>query len=1047
MAFGVVQLRDTRIDVLPEFSPVTVRVQTDALGLSAEEVEQLVTVPIEQDLLAGVSWLDRIESKSVPGLSFIEMTFKPGTKLYRARQVVQERISQAAGLPNVSKPPQMLQPRSSSSRMAMVSLTSKKLSAVQLGVLARFSIRPRLLSVPGVSNVAVWGQRERQLQVLVDPKKLRDKKVTLEQVITSTGNALWVSPLTFLEASTPGTGGFIDTANQRLSIQHNLPIIRPADLAKISIDGVTGTPLTLGDVATVVEDHQPLIGDAVVAAEGKDSGGFLLVIEKLPNANTLDVSKGIESALNDLRPGLSSVELDSSLFRPSDYIHTAVNNLSRTVLIAGLLLVLAFAGLLLSWRTALICIVSIMLSFTSAALVLHMLGKTFNLFVFVGLVMALCVVVDDAVCSVETILRRKRDRHEHQLGQEQSGQQNGYSSTPISTVVEATLETGRTAVFATAIFALALLPISFMHGLSGDAFFPPVLLAWAIALFTSLVVTLTVTPALAVFVLSDARAHEPTSPAKAIIRHYNRAVKAFIASPLPAVGVVVGLVVAAAVVVPQFDKSLIPPLKDTNLLVHLEAPFGTSLPEMDRIVTRMRNELRTVPGVRSVGAQVGQAVLGDLPVGSDSAEMWLNLDPSTDRSEASAAVAGIAAAYPGIRAEVTSYSRDRMRTVLGRTRDEVAVRVFGQDLSVLQKKANEVKGILAGIKGVKTARVASPASEPTMQVEVDLAKAQTFGIKPGDVRRASAVMLSGLRVGNLFQDQKIFDVTVWGDPETRRSLSSVQDLLIDTPTGKVIRLGDVADVVVRATPPVIRHQNISRFVDVTADVRGRDVQAVSSELRGRLDKVAFPFEYHAELLKDYGSQQNAQRRLFGFVLAAIVALFLFLQAAFGSWRLAIIGFAMVPLSLVGGVVAARFYGGPMTLATIAGLLAELTLGVRNTIMLVDRIQRLRRSGEPFGPDVVARGASERLGSTLVSAAVIAVALVPAVVLGTGPGRELIHPMAAVMLGGLASVLAVNMFVLPALYLRFGPRQEPSVLRFDTEDEERRRMAASVLAAG
>ena len=326
LAFGVWELRHADVDSLPEFTPTVVEVQTEALGLSAEEMEQLITVPLEQDLLNGVAWMDSIRSQSVPGLSSIVMEFEPGTDLYRARQVVQERLNEAHALPNVAKVPAMLQPQSSTSRAMMISLSSEELTPIQLGVLARWTIVPRLTGVPGVSNVVIWGQKERQLQVLVDPERLAQSGVTLDQVISTTGNALWASPLTFLEASTPGTGGFIDQNNQRLGVQHLSPIKTADELARVAIEGsgAPGTtnasgaaaPLRLGDVADVVEDHQALIGDAVV----NGGEGLILVVEKLPDTSTTAVTAGVEDALESMEAGLDGVVVDTGIYRPATYL-------------------------------------------------------------------------------------------------------------------------------------------------------------------------------------------------------------------------------------------------------------------------------------------------------------------------------------------------------------------------------------------------------------------------------------------------------------------------------------------------------------------------------------------------------------------------------------------------------------------------------------------------------------------------------------------------------------------------------------------------------
>ena len=349
LGLGITQIRNASVDVLPEFAPPQVEIQAEALGLSAAEVEQLITVPLEQDLLNGIPWLDQIRSESVPGLSSIDLIFQRGTNILTARQFVSEHLSQAHALPQVGTPPVMVQPVSSLSRVMMIGLGAKDLSLIDLSILARWKIRPRLLGLPGVANVAIWGQRDRQLQVQVDPARLRQYGVSLNQVIDTTGNALWVSPLTFVEASTPGTGGFIDTSTQRFAIQHVLPITTAAGLAAVSVEDTQGKTLRLGQVANVVEDHQPLIGDAVLG----EGPGLMLVIEKFPEANTRAVTKAVEDALNQMRPGLSGIQIDTSLYRPATFLQTALHNLGWWAL-AGLLLVIALlTGFTLSWRTAL----------------------------------------------------------------------------------------------------------------------------------------------------------------------------------------------------------------------------------------------------------------------------------------------------------------------------------------------------------------------------------------------------------------------------------------------------------------------------------------------------------------------------------------------------------------------------------------------------------------------------------------------------------------------------------------------------------------------
>ncbi len=403
--FGVGKLREMAVDVYPEFGPVVVEVQSEALGLSAHEVAELITVPLEADLLSNIPWVDILRSKSVAGLSSVELIFEPGTELMRARQVVQERLSEAAvALPGASKPPQMLQPRSSMTRVMMIGLTSESQSAIDMSVLARWNIRPRLMGIPGVANVAIWGQREQQLQVLADPARLQALRVPLQDVIETTANALWASPLSFVEAAVPGTGGFIDTPNQRIGIQHISPITSPPDLARITLAG--RPDLRLADVASVVEDHQPLIGDAIL----NNGPGLLLVVEKWPESSTLEVTRRVEEALAAMAPGLGGITVDSSIYRPASYIENAIDNLTRFMAAAAVLIFLVFVALLLDWRAALLGAITIPLSLIAAAVIVHLLGGTMNLMVLGGLVVALVLLIDDAVIRAFAIRRSLEDQ-------------------------------------------------------------------------------------------------------------------------------------------------------------------------------------------------------------------------------------------------------------------------------------------------------------------------------------------------------------------------------------------------------------------------------------------------------------------------------------------------------------------------------------------------------------------------------------------------------------------------------------------------------------
>jgi Cu/Ag efflux pump CusA len=1012
LVFGVTQLRHVPVDQLPEFGPTMVEVRTEALGLSAAEVEQLITVPLEQDLLNGIAFLDEIHSESVPGLSSVVMIFEPGTPLLDARQVVQEKVAEAAvALPGVSAPPQMLQPLSSTSRVMAVRLSSNTLSPLEVSELARWNVGPRLLGVTGVANVSMWGWRDRQLQVLVDPKRLRDSDLTLQQIVETTGNSLWASPLTFLEASTPGTAGFIDTPNQRFGIRHELPIKTAEDLAEVPIQDeqgnaviVDGEPISLGEVTEVVENHQPLIGDALFP-EGPQ--GLLLVIEKFPDANTLEVTHGVEEAFEELAPGLGDVQVDTSLFRPASSIERATDNLGTSVLIGAILLILALALMHFEWRATLVSTIAILVSLVAAGTVIYLADVPVNLMLLAGLVMAAAIVVDDAVTDVRHVVTRLRQRSAEGAG------------TPAwRTFLESSLEMRSSLLYATLIVGATMLPGFFLEGQTGT-FLPPIALTYLLAVAASMVVALVLTPALGMMLLSKA-----STDGSPVVRWFERRHEAISSRMIrrPRWGyAAIGIVVVAGLgTFPFLERSPSVTLKENDLVVHWDAAPGTSLPAMSEVTMEVVDELRALPGIRDVSAHVGRAIHSDQVVGINSGQIWLNLEPSADAEATTAAIEGVLDGYPELAHDLSTYPEDQIADVLQGTDEDVVVRLFGPDTEVLRDKAREVRTALSGIAGVDRPRVELPPTEPTIEVEVDLERAQRFGVVPGDVRRASAILLSGLAVGNLFEERKVFDVVVWGTPEIRQDVADVRALPIDTPTGDQVLLGQVAEVRVVPNPTVIRHESVSNYVDISASIADRDADAVVADVERAVNGVDLPFEHHAEILGAYAGEQASQTRIIAVAIAAAVAVFLLLQAAFTSWRLATLVFLTLPLALVGGLIAAAIAGGTIGLGSFAGLLAIVGIAARNGVLQIQRYQELeQREDQAFGGELVLRGTRDRLAPTLIAAIASILALVPLAVAGDVAGMEIVRPMAIVMIGGLVTSTALTLIVVPALYLLHG----------------------------
>jgi len=1004
---GAARLRDAPVEALPDFGPVRVEVQTEALGLSPEEVENLISNPMEQEFFNGIPWLHKIRSDSLPSLSSIEMIFEAGTDPIRARQVVQERLTMVPALTQVSKPPFVMQPVATTGRLLMIGLSSKELSLIDLSVLARWKIKQRLLRVPGVANVSIWGLRDRQLQVLVEPERLRQNRLKVDNVIRTAGNAMWSSPLTYVEASTPGTGGLIDTANQRISVQHIQPIQTAKHLAQVTIEGAEKRSLTLGQVAEITENHPLLTGDAIV----KGSPGVLLVVERFPGTSISQLTHDVERALDAMRPGLAGIEIDDTILRPASFVAAARDNLAGALATGLVLLVLLIGAFLFNWRVALIAIVPTALSLAAAWLVLSASGAMLNMMIVAGLVMALGVVVDDAIVDVDNIRRRLRQR-----------QTEGARASAVETIVAASQELRGPMLWATAIVVISVVPVLVLGEVSG-AFVRPLTLSYALAVIVSMVVALTVTPALAVVLLSgESVGHAESRFADWLARGYAAVLRAVVQRPAWMSGAAAVVTVGGLTALLQIGSpSLVPVLKDRDLLVRWESVPGVSLPEMTRVAAAASKELRSLPGVRNVGANIGRASTSDKVINVNSADIWVSIDPAVDYDATVGAIKEMMrVGYPGLRPEVTTYPNQRVRELTAGAEDDLLVRVYGLDYEVLRAKAETVAKSIAGLPGVVNPQVKMPAFEPTVEIEVVVPKAAAKGVKPGDVRRAAATMVSSITAGNLFEEQKIFDVVVWGMPNRRESLTSIRELLVDTPDGGQVRLGDVADVRIRPNPSVIKHDAVSRYVDVVSQVRGRSLDAVTSDVEAHLARISFPSEHHVEVLGEAAERQKIQRAVLGYAIAAAAAVFFLLQACFSSWRLAALLFVLLLPGLAGAALGAALRADISVLSLLGGL-AVLAVAARGGILQIGHYQRLEQEERrPVGLDLVLRGSQDRFGAIFLSTAVGVVTLAPLLVWGSVAGLEILAPLAAVVIGGLLAGALLNLFVLPALYLRFAP---------------------------
>jgi CzcA family heavy metal efflux pump len=1007
MAFGLAQVPDAKVDVFPEFAPPRVEVQTIALGNSSTEVEELITVPIEEQL-NGLPGLDELRSKSVAQLSSIQLIFERGTDEMRARQLVQERIAQVTStLPTWASPPWMMPPLSATSRIMKIGLSSDDLNLVELSSISYWKIRQRLLRVPGVAAVDIYGERLQQRHIQVDPARLTANGVTLDTVMQTTANAVDAGVLAYTESFAPGTGGFVESGGQRMNVRHVQPIVGPEQLAEVPVVNTSGRVLRLSDLGSVREDHQPVWGAGVV----NEGDGLLLIVQKFRGANTLEVTEGVERAVDELRPGLPGIEIDTTIFRPATFIEQSIDNLTTALLIGVSLVILIIVAFLVEWRTAFISLVAIPLSLIAAILVLDLTHTTINVMVLAGLVVAIGVVVDDAIIDVENIVRRLRGAR---------GQGDGVSTFRV--VLDASLEVRSAITYATVINVVAIVPVFFLQGLSGS-FFQPLVLSYGLAVLLSMLVALTVTPALCLLLLSKGQLGRRESPLlRALKRGYSAILERLIRRPSPSIVTAAVLMLAGLLIYPTLGSQLLPNFKERDFLMHWLTEPATGASEETRVSVRACRDLREIPGVRNCGSHIGQALMSDEIYGVYFGENWISVDEDVDYDKTLDAVHRTVEGYPGLYRDVQTYLRERIKEVLTGTSESIVVRIYGPELPVLRDKADQIAKRIAEVDGVIDAHPDFAEDLPHVEIELDLAAARRHGLKPGDVRRQSSTLLASEEVGDIFDGGKAYDVHVWSIPSARNSLSDVEGLPIDTPDGDSVRLDEVADVRVAPTPNHIERELQSRRIDVGANVEGRDLASVVDEVEDRVEEMGFPREYHAEVLGESTELNAAQERLLIFGIAAAVAIFLLLHAALGSLRLAFLAFLLLPMALVGGVLAVWLGDGVLSLGSLVGFLTVFGIAARNGILMISHFQHLERhEGEEFGPELVLRGANERLAPIMMTASATALALVPLAVAGSIPGHEIEHPMAIVILGGLVTATLLNLFVLPSLYLRFGRR--------------------------
>ena len=1004
VGYGYFVTQRAKLDVFPEFVQPQVTVQAEAPGLAPEQVEALVTRPIE-GVLNGVGNLESIRSESIQGLAVVTAVFKEGTDIYIARQMLAENLVQLSGqLPAGVRAPTMSPLTSSTMDLLKYGLLSDKMTPMQLRTFADWVVKPRLLSVQGVAGVKVFGGEVRQIQVQVRPERLIALNLSLQDV------------LSVASASTGVRGaGFIETSAQRIVLQTEGQALTPEQLGEVVVTQRGGQSVRLKDVANVVEAGAPKFGDALIM--GKP--GILMTTASQYGANTMEVTIGVERALEDLKPVFQSegIQYVPALHRPATFIETAIHNMKSSLLLGTILVVVVLFLFLLDLRTAFISFTAIPLSLLAAVIVLDHFGQTLNTMTLGGLAVAIGVVVDDAIIGVENILRRLRENLD--LPQPR----------PLFEVVlEASLEVRSPVVYATFIVALVFLPVLTMSGLQGR-FFGPLGTAFILAIMASLGVALTVTPALCLMILSRVKPHAEPGYIALLKRFHRRLLERVSRMPRRIIGGALLLFLAAVATVPFFGNEFLPDFREGHFVLQISMAPGTSMAESLRVGGLISQELLKNPHIQTVEQQVGRAEMGEDTWGPHRGEFHVELKPVAGADQASIQdeIRDTLSEFPGIQFQVLTFLGDRIGETISGETAKVVINVFGDDLDVLDEKANEISTALSAVPGAADVQVAAPPGAPRLVIRLRPERVMQFGFRPLEILEAIEATHQGMVVAQTYDGNKVSDVLVILAPADRRNPETVGSLLLSNAQGTRLPVRELADVFLTSGRDSILHDGARRRQTITCNPSGRDVASFVADAQQQITaKVKLPPGVYLEYSGAAQEQAKARQELLIHSLIAGVGIVMLLAIVFRNGRNLLLLLVNLPFALIGGVLAIFLDGwftkghATMSLGTLVGFVTLFGITMRNSILMISHFEHLvRTEGMSWGLEAAVRGASERLLPILMTALVTGLGLLP-LALGSGEaGREIEGPMAVVILGGLVTSTLLNLIVLPTLALRFG----------------------------
>jgi CzcA family heavy metal efflux pump len=1010
--YGLYSLSRSNLDVFPEFSPTQLVIQTESPGMSAKLVEYLVTQPLE-NTIAGTVGVDKIRSQSIPGLSVVTVLFKPGTDVYRNRQVIAERLSTLTSQLPHGIVPNITPLTSSASTVLGIGVTSNKRTLTELRTLVDWTIRPHLMAVPGVADVNVFGGKVRQLQIQVDPQQLIRYNIGLQQV---------------MEAASKATGvrgaGYIENQNQRIIINSEGQSFTPEQLAQVTLLHRAGQTIRLGDIGKVVEGEAPSIS----AAQINGQTGIYLSVQGQLGANTYAVSRALEKAIDQLEPSMKheQVTLHPALFRPANFIETAIHGVQSDILIGSLLVITVLFLFLFNARTAFISATAIPLSLLTAVVVLQFFDIGLNIMVLGGLAIALGEVVDDAIIDTENIFRRLRE--------------NRLLTQPRAihrVVFQASMEVRSSVVYATFIVALVFMPLLTLSGVAGKLF-APLGLAYISAILASLAVALTLTPALCYMLLGNAKLETEDSPMiRFIKRHYVNFLyrieahfKLVLLTTLSAIALGLGIL-------PLFKSQFIPNLHEGHYIMHMTAVPGTSEQESLRIGKKVAETISSIKGVRSVAQWVGRAPNAADTFGTHYSEFEIEIGTVSgeeqnrileDIREKIAGYDDDGPAPPGfvgVNFAINTFLTERIEETISGYAAAQVINVYGRDLDALDRDAQAIASVVSQISGATDVLVQAPPSTPQLSIRLRPQSMLQWGLSPTDVLDTIRLAYESLPISQVYQANRVVGVSIVLEPESRQRIQQIGNLPLINNEGRLLYLRDIADITQENGRSKILHADAKRIQTVTANVTGRDIQSFSEEVKTRIrDEVELSPGNYLAFSGEAEAQAQSREDLMVHSLLAVVGIFLMLYIAFGQLRNLLLTFANLPFALIGGVIAVILTGGWISLGSLVGFVTLFGITLRNAIMLVSHYQHLvDKENMVWGLETAIRGASERLPSILMTALVTALGLLPLAAGSGQPGREIEGPMATIIVGGLVTSTLLNLLILPTIMLHFGRFQK------------------------